>query len=124
MKACFHECVCKHLIALGVDPGSPCPIVETCKYHAAADLCKPKEGKRPYKSRLKSDPTLHDDADIDTSGITEKQFKKAKTKIANAKQMGKLNENQKSALKAMKGKRFKKMNATQKQQIVSIANDL
>lgn len=121
---CSHKIVCKHFAALGSDPDSPCPITETCRFYATPDLDPPRKGKRPYKKRIVSDLTLHDDMDIDTSGITEKQFKKAKKKIVNARQNKGLTDNQESALKAMKGLRFKKMSVAQKEQIISIAKDL
>ena len=124
MKACFHECVCRHLGVLNIKPDDACPIIETCKYHAKPDLDEPKKGKRQYKRRIQSDQTIRQDTDIDTSGITEKQFKKAKKKIVNVKQNKGLDENQELALKAIKGLHFKKMSGIQKQQIMDIADDL
>ena len=122
MKACFHECVCRHLVALGYALNRPCPINEICKFYAGApEDKKGKAAKKPCKRRLESDPPIED---IDTSGISEKQFKKAKKKIENARQNKGLTENQESALVPMKRLRFKKMTGEQKKQIVNIANDL
>jgi cytochrome oxidase Cu insertion factor (SCO1/SenC/PrrC family) len=78
--------------------------------------------KRHYKKRIKaadSDAGLYED--VETGKITEKQFKKARKKLSNADQNGKLDENQKLALKALKGIRFKTASDGQKEQIMNMA---
>ncbi|HUU39347.1 MAG TPA: hypothetical protein VMW42_00250 [Desulfatiglandales bacterium] len=122
IKACIHKCVCRHLVASDSDPDGYCAVTEVCRFYVPEhDGTKPV--KRAYKKRLVSDPPINEELE-DDSGITEKQFKKAKKKIQNAKQNKGLNDSQKRALKAMKGLRFKSMSGAQKQQILNIANDL
>ncbi len=134
MRDCVKKDVCRHLIALDGNLEA-CAATETCRFILEAVESKKekpatrtykKKGeatKRHYKKRTESAPPLHEPID-DDSGITEKQFKKAKKKIINARQNKGLNENQERALESMKGLHFKSLNGTQKQQILNIAKDL
>jgi hypothetical protein len=78
--------------------------------------------KRKYTHHAK--PDTNDEAGISDCEITEKQFMKARKKIINAKQRGKLDENQELAFKSFKGLHFKNMTAAMKEQIVNMAKDL
>ncbi len=129
MKACFHKTVCKYRIASDTDLDGLCAIAETCKFCVGTGPDELKKGKkkeavkRHYKKRGEVAAPAQESTE-DHSGITEKQFRKAKLKIAYARQHKKLTENQEKALEAMKGLWFGKMNEEQKRQIISIANDL
>ncbi len=79
--------------------------------------------KRHYKKHAKIAPD-DDNADIANCDITEKQFKKARKKISNAKQNKGLDENQERALASLKGVKYKNATAAQKEQILNIAKAL
>ena len=118
---CIHQEVCSHFFTK--DQPDLCAVNNVCKYYESAVATKistDKASKRRYTKRGKTD----DDVVVNEDGITEKQFKKARKKIANAQQQKRLSDNQKLALTTLKGLRFKTMTEAQREQIVSIAKDL
>lgn len=118
---CIHQEVCGHFFTK--DQPDLCAVNNVCKYYESLikeKISTDKASKRRYTKRGKPD----DDAVVNEDGITEKQFKKARKKIANAQQQKRLSDNQKLALTTLKGLRFKTMTEAQREQIVSIAKDL
>jgi len=123
MAGCKNDVICKHFVLTSF---TECVRKDICKFFDMGDkvvaVSTAKPVKRKYTRKGKAD--FDDKIDPDDSGITEKQFKKARKKIANAQQNGKLDENQKLALSSLKGVRFKNATAAQKEQVINMARDL
>jgi hypothetical protein len=124
MAGCKLDVICKHFV---LESFTECVRKGMCKFFTEGDKAigggKAAEEKRHYKKRAKTAPD-DDNTDIGDCNITEKQFKKARKKISNAKQNKGIDENQEKALESLKGVKYKNATAAQKEQIIGIAKDL
>lgn len=87
----------------------PCENMAICKFVEGPE----KELKRKYKPR-KNDRGMDDD-------ISLKDFQRARAVIGYRIKMGKLTDGQLAAVKATKGKPFRRLTDAQKRQIIDIA---
>lgn len=118
--SCKQDKVCKYFVLTSF---THCLREDICKFYEEVVTDGPAKQKRKYKKRAgKSDEDI--DSIPESNGVTEKQFKKARKKIANAQQNHKLSENQELALKGLKGLRYKTMTEAQREQVVNIAQEL
>lgn len=129
MKSCFHKGVCKHFNEDLSDPKGECAATEVCKFYVGMDWAElkkpqrglsPKELKRHYRKRTK----VKEEDIIDGEGPSKARFLKARKKLDVARRNDKLDENQVSAIDALKGISYKKLTVAQRQQLVDIADKL